>query len=63
MKTQTVRLIDVLALGPAMIAVGLRPHLSENERAFLVVSGALTVIYNLANWLAVRNGHCNCDEA
>lgn len=61
MKSQTVRLIDVLALGPGLIALGLRSHLTENERAFLVVTGALTVIYNLGNWIAAKgDDECDC---
>jgi hypothetical protein len=51
-KSQIVRLIDVFVFGPTMIAIGARARLTENERAFLIVGGLLTIIYNGANYLA-----------
>lgn len=50
MKTQSVRLIDVFALGPFMIYaanVGLRGW----KRDVMLVSGMATIYYNLRNYL------------
>ena len=55
MKTQTVRLIDVFALGPFMIYAALKARgLSPIEQAFLGFSGLATIIYNGANYLQAR---------
>jgi hypothetical protein len=51
-KSQNVRLLDVLALGPALIAIAGRGKMSELARTFLFVSGILTIAYNGANWIA-----------
>ena len=55
MKTQTVRLLDVFALGPFMVwaAQQVRPPWA---RDMLVVSGVLTMLYNGANYLTARRG-------
>ena len=56
MKSQTVRLIDVFVIGPAMIYIGNRPSdLTDLERFFLVVTGAATIWYNGKNYLDNRN--------
>lgn len=53
MKPQGVRLVDVFLLGPFMVWVGARPGaLPEWARALMVVSGAGTIVYNGANYLA-----------
>lgn len=55
MKSQTVRLIDVFALGPLMVYVGARAvGVPFWARAALAVSGVLTVTYNGKNYLAKR---------
>ena len=57
MKSQTVRLIDVFALGPLMVYVGARAAgVPFWARATLAVSGVLTVTYNGRNYLAKRRG-------
>ena len=55
MKTQTVRLIDVFALGPFMIYAGLKARtLSPFERAALAFSGLMTMTYNWSNYVEAR---------
>lgn len=55
MKTQTVRLIDVFALGPFMIYASLKARgLSPVEQMLLGFSGVATIVYNGANYLQAR---------
>jgi len=54
MKTQLIRLVDVLVLGPFMIYAARRPRLNALEKTTLTAIGAATVLYNLANYLAER---------
>lgn len=54
-KTQAIRLLDVFAIGPAMIYAGASDKFSPVFSGFLIVTGALTIIYNGANYLAQRN--------
>lgn len=54
-KTQTVRMVDVLALGPLMIYAGVRQGLPSEARRALVFAGAATITYNGRNYLAKRN--------
>jgi uncharacterized membrane protein len=51
-KSQLVRLVDVLLLGPLLIAWALRGRMTRGERALLAGIGALTIVYNGANYLA-----------
>ena len=53
-KTQAVRMIDVLALGPLMIYVGMRDGLPYEARRALVFAGAATIAYNGRNYLSLR---------
>jgi hypothetical protein len=53
-KTQAIRLIDVLILGPFLIYAGRTRRLSRPMRTALIVSGALTIGYNLRNYLLNR---------
>jgi hypothetical protein len=54
-KTQTVRLIDVFALGPFMVwsAFQLKPPIA---RDLMLLAGALTIIYNGINYQRIANG-------
>lgn len=62
MKTQTVRLIDVFALGPFMIYAALKARgLSPIEQSVLGFSGLATIIYNGANYLEAQR--LNVDES
>ena len=48
-KTQTVRILDVVLIGPLMMYFG---HLGESVFAMLLVGcGAATITYNLKNYL------------
>ena len=56
-KAQPIRVLDVVAIGPAMVwggslLVKSRPALGW----FLVLSGVGTVAYNLANYQKIRAG-------
>lgn len=57
MKAQTVRVLDVLVIGPAMVAGGAVVYgdaVAGPRRAlgaFLVLAGVATVVYNGSNWL------------
>lgn len=52
MKSQGVRLVDVLVLGPFMVWVASRATtVPDWARAVLAVSGVLTVTYNGYNYL------------
>ena len=55
MKTQTVRFIDVFALGPLMIwsAAQVRPRWARDA---LAVSGFLTILFNGVNLIRVQRG-------
>lgn len=56
MKAQGVRLMDVFLLGPFMMWAASRRELGPNARGFLGAAGALTILYNAANYLTVRRG-------
>ena len=53
MKSQGVRLLDVLVLGPFMVWASGRRELPEWARAGLAISGALTIVYNADNYIKV----------
>lgn len=55
-KSQAIRLVDVLALGPLMIYVGMRDGLPYEARRALVFAGAATITYNGRNYLAKVRG-------
>lgn len=54
MKPQSVRLLDIFLIGPLMIAGAMRSRMPEPWRTMLLVSGALTILYNGANYLDVQ---------
>lgn len=57
MKTQDIRVIDVLFLGPVMIAAGLATGpLASLVKTILIVGGIATIVYNWQNYLAIQNG-------
>jgi hypothetical protein len=49
-KSQIIRLVDVLFLGPFMIYAGTKLP-SKTLKITMVIAGALTVTYNLNNYL------------
>ena len=54
MKSQTVRLIDIFALAPFMIWVG-ATKLKGAPKTIMIVSGAMTLLYNADNYLKIQN--------
>ena len=58
MKGQTVRLFDVFILGPLMVRAGW--HIRNRPLGtFIAVSGVLTIIYNLKNYLEYEGSRTN----
>ena len=53
-KAQSVRMADVLVFGPLMIYAGLGKATPPWLRVGMVIIGAGTVIYNLANYLTIE---------
>ena len=53
-KAQWVRIIDVTFLGPGMIYIGTNKKLPRWARAFLIINGALTILYNANNFFINR---------
>ena len=57
-KSQSVRLFDVLILGPAMLYLGTRNRpLDVRERTLLLLAGTGTVLYNANNWNETRKAN------
>ena len=52
-KSQNTRLVDVFLLGPFMVWFACASRPGRVARAAMVTAGALTVLYNLQNWLHV----------
>lgn len=51
-KGQTVRLWDVVAVGPAMITIAHQArHSPDWLRLFIGVAGVATILYNGSNWV------------
>lgn len=51
MKTQTIRLIDVFILGPAMILRSREAGKTDAERIAWILAGIATIVYNGTNWI------------
>lgn len=49
-KDQTIRLLDMFILGPAMIYSGLGKDLPQGLKAMMFLTGVGTIIYNGNNW-------------
>ena len=54
MKGQTVRLLDVYAIGPLMMYSGARARMHPALKASMIAFGAATIVYNGLNYLAVE---------
>lgn len=52
-KSQTVRLLDVFAVGPLMIWSA--QYAPKELREVMVILGLGTIVYNGANWIANRS--------
>jgi hypothetical protein len=50
-KTQTIRLLDVFVLGPAMILRSREAGQSELEKFLWIAAGIGTIVYNGANYI------------
>lgn len=50
-KSQTIRLIDIFVLAPAMVYVGVSGKVPRWMRVFAVLGGFATVYYNGVNYL------------
>ena len=56
MKSQNVRLLDVLLFGPVMIALAVKERkLTKGERVALALIGAGTIFYNWSNYLQIKS--------
>ena len=56
-KAQTVRVLDVVLIGPAMMVGGAK--VGGPLGAFLVLTGVTTVVYNARNYRRIaRRGGC-----
>lgn len=53
-KSQDVRLLDVLVIGPALMYLATRERLSHAQRVVLFAVGAATVIYNARNYASTQ---------
>ncbi len=53
-KAQSVRMADVLVFGPLMIYAGLGRQTPQWLRVGMVIIGAGTVLYNLANYFTIE---------
>lgn len=52
-KSQWIRLVDVFALGPFMVYIGVKEsNLNEMERWGIILAGIGTIVYNGRNYLA-----------
>jgi hypothetical protein len=49
MKTQTIRIVDVIFIGPLMVYAS--AYLSGWQKQALLISGLATMAYNAANFL------------
>ncbi len=45
-KSQTIRLLDVMVLGPAMVYAGLGKELPDGLKTLLFLTGLGTIVYN-----------------
>jgi len=61
MKSQQVRALDVVVLGPFMVWAGSRAK-SPTARLGLVVSGIATILYNYNNYLKFEENLACCAE-
>ena len=60
-KTQDVRILDVLALGPFMVYMSTKVEAPEGARWILAFAGAATITYNGRNFLELRGNNATKD--
>lgn len=51
MKTQLVRIADVVFFGPFMLYAASRPKLNKSQKLILTTIGIGTIMYNAINYL------------
>ena len=51
MKTQLVRIADVIFFGPFMLYAASRPKLNKSQKLILTTIGVGTIVYNAINYL------------
>ncbi len=56
-KTQDVRVLDVLALGPFMVYMSTKVEAPQGARWILAFAGAATITYNGRNFLELRGSN------
>ena len=52
-RTQIVRILDVLIIGPWLIYIALKLDIPKYFKIGLLVIGILTIVYNLINFIEV----------
>jgi hypothetical protein len=55
MKTQLVRIADVVFFGPFMLYAASRPKLNKTQKVILATIGVGTIVYNAINYLKYEN--------
>ena len=55
MKTQLVRIADVIFFGPFMLYAASRPKLNKSQKLILTTIGVGTIVYNAINYLKYEN--------
>ena len=53
MKTQTIRLLDVFLIGPAMIIAGIRSKAKWLSNS-MIIFGVATILYNGENYIKFK---------
>ncbi len=53
-KAQSVRVFDVLLLGPAMVYAGYKKKLTPNLSTLFMLAGVGTIIFNGANYIKIE---------
>ena len=49
-RTQIIRMLDVMLLGPAMVYAGMGKELPDGLKAMMLITGLGTILYNGYNW-------------
>ena len=55
MKTQLVRIADVIFFGPFMLYAASRPKLNKSQKLILATIRVGTIVYNAINYLKYEN--------
>ena len=55
MKTQLVRIADVVFFGPFMLYAASKPKINKTQKLILATIGVGTIVYNAINYLKYEN--------